>query len=122
MCVPCVPLLQASSVPAFRLGSDSDNSTCSDVEEEEEGVAEMNKVDKVYTVGCFDLFHCGHSTLLRNMRTLGKEVRLFCGFIYLCFSVLINGSTSSSDYYTPGRDISLHNNIMFEHFGKASKF
>jgi len=77
MCNSIVPLLQSSSVPAFRLGSDSDNSTCSDVEEEEEGVAEMNKVDKVdkvYTVGCFDLFHRGHSTLLRNMRKLGKEV------------------------------------------------
>lgn len=31
-------------------------------------------VDKVYTVGCFDLFHSGHIRLLQRMRSLGKQV------------------------------------------------
>jgi len=61
-----------SSAPAFKLcGSDSESSTSSE-QEEEEG----ERVDKVYTVGCFDLFHRGHINLLRNMRKMGKEVRL----------------------------------------------
>ncbi len=34
------------------------------------------KVDKVYTVGCFDLFHRGHRKLLKNMRNLGTEVTI----------------------------------------------
>ncbi|KAK3086485.1 hypothetical protein FSP39_019057 [Pinctada imbricata] len=33
-----------------------------------------NRVDRVYTVGCFDLFHHGHIRLLERMRALGKEV------------------------------------------------
>ncbi|XP_052061941.1 uncharacterized protein LOC127702005 [Mytilus californianus] len=32
------------------------------------------RVDKVYTVGCFDLFHNGHITLLQRMKALGKQV------------------------------------------------
>ncbi len=32
------------------------------------------RVDKVYTVGCFDLFHRGHRKLLKSMKKLGKEV------------------------------------------------
>ena len=39
-----------------------------------ESVAGKKKVDKTYTVGCFDLFHRGHRTLLKYMRILGKEV------------------------------------------------
>ncbi|KAK7498993.1 hypothetical protein BaRGS_00009802, partial [Batillaria attramentaria] len=31
-------------------------------------------VDKVYTVGCFDLFHNGHIRLLQRMRALGRQV------------------------------------------------
>lgn len=34
------------------------------------------RVDKVYTIGCFDLFHHGHITLLQRMRALGKQVRV----------------------------------------------
>lgn len=34
------------------------------------------KVDKVYTVGCFDLFHEGHKILLERLRELGTQVRL----------------------------------------------
>ena len=30
--------------------------------------------DKVYTVGCFDLFHHGHVELLKRMRNYGKRV------------------------------------------------
>ncbi|XP_064598870.1 uncharacterized protein LOC135465558 [Liolophura sinensis] len=32
------------------------------------------RVDKVYTIGCFDLFHFGHVILLRRMKSLGKQV------------------------------------------------
>ena len=33
-----------------------------------------NRVDKVYTVGCFDLFHHGHVKLIERMREIGKKV------------------------------------------------
>ena len=33
-----------------------------------------NRVDKVYTIGCFDLFHHGHVQLINRMRELGKKV------------------------------------------------
>ncbi|XP_052818302.1 uncharacterized protein LOC128244327 [Mya arenaria] len=32
------------------------------------------KMDKVYTVGCFDLFHDGHRILLERLQSLGKQV------------------------------------------------
>lgn len=32
------------------------------------------RADKVYTVGCFDLFHDGHVRLLQRMRQYGREV------------------------------------------------
>ncbi|CAF0772270.1 unnamed protein product [Rotaria sordida] len=32
------------------------------------------RADKVYTVGCFDLFHEGHRLLLQRMRHFGREV------------------------------------------------
>lgn len=32
------------------------------------------RVDKVYTVGCFDLFHHGHIKLIQRMRKIGKIV------------------------------------------------
>ncbi len=32
------------------------------------------RVDKVYTVGCFDLFHHGHIKLIQRMREIGKKV------------------------------------------------
>jgi len=32
------------------------------------------RVDKVYTVGCFDLFHHGHIKLIERMREIGKKV------------------------------------------------
>lgn len=36
--------------------------------------AQDDRTDRVYTVGCFDLFHQGHIRLLQRMRRLGKEV------------------------------------------------
>jgi cytidyltransferase-like protein len=32
------------------------------------------RVDKVFTVGCFDLFHDGHVNLIMRMRQIGKKV------------------------------------------------
>jgi cytidyltransferase-like protein len=32
------------------------------------------RADKVYTIGCFDLFHEGHRLLLLRMRQFGREV------------------------------------------------
>ena len=34
----------------------------------------LKRVDKVYTIGCFDLFHDGHVKLFQRLRTLGKQV------------------------------------------------
>ena len=31
------------------------------------------RADKVYTIGCFDLFHDGHRLLLQRMRQFGRE-------------------------------------------------
>jgi len=33
-----------------------------------------HRVDKIYTIGCFDLFHKGHVRLIQRMRTMGKKV------------------------------------------------
>lgn len=49
------------------------DSSCLSSEEDEHH--RETKVDKVYTVGCFDLFHRGHVNLLKNMRRLGNQVR-----------------------------------------------
>jgi cytidyltransferase-like protein len=32
------------------------------------------KVDIVYTIGCFDLFHQGHVQLIKRMRELGRKI------------------------------------------------
>jgi cytidyltransferase-like protein len=32
------------------------------------------RADKVYTIGCFDLFHQGHRLLLQRMKQFGREV------------------------------------------------
>ena len=32
------------------------------------------RVDKVYTVGCFDLFHYGHIHLFERMSSMGKKL------------------------------------------------
>ena len=51
------------------------------------------RVDKVYTIGCFDLLHEGHIRLFERLRTLGKQVSLnsfTCQVMYFvakCFSV-----------------------------------
>lgn len=65
-----IPKVQSSPALNFRAGSSSSESD--DFANEEDD----NRVDKVYTVGCFDLFHRGHIALLKNMRKLGKEVCL----------------------------------------------
>ena len=33
-----------------------------------------NRVDNVYTVGCFDLFHYGHIHLFERMASIGKSL------------------------------------------------
>ncbi len=52
----------------------SDSLSSENLNKESDGGDE--KVDKVYTVGCFDLFHRGHRKLLKNMRNLGTEVTI----------------------------------------------
>lgn len=36
--------------------------------------ADDGRVDKVYTIGCFDIFHHGHIELLKRMRLYGRKV------------------------------------------------
>jgi len=56
-------------------------------------------VDKIYTVGCFDLFHRGHRKLLRNMRGLGREVCVIITNIsHLCSQVIV-GIHNDDSYY-----------------------
>ena len=63
------------SAPELKsLGGSDSESTGS---EEETAGRGWEKVDKVYTVGCFDLFHRGHVNLLKNMRKMGREVSHF---------------------------------------------
>ena len=63
-------LLRATSVPVMSSFSLGDSDLASSDEDNE------GKVDKVYTIGCFDLFHRGHVNLLRNMRKHGREASL----------------------------------------------
>jgi cytidyltransferase-like protein len=42
-------------------------------ESREENIVD-NRVDKVYTIGCFDIFHEGHVKLIERMRECGKKV------------------------------------------------
>ena len=66
-------LPKVQSAPQFQIN----HSSSSDDSEEDSILRKKNsdeRVDKVYTVGCFDLFHHGHVKLLKNMRKLGKEV------------------------------------------------
>lgn len=37
-------------------------------------ILETERVDKVYTVGCFDLFHEGHKILFQRLKRLGTQV------------------------------------------------
>ena len=78
------PLTHIASAPNLKSLDDSDSAASSDHDENE------GRVDKVYTVGCFDLFHRGHINLLKNMRKLGREVGLCtCScMLHTTFSVL----------------------------------
>lgn len=67
-------LPKVQSAPQFQIR----HSSSSDDSEDDTGQMESDeRVDKVYTVGCFDLFHRGHVNLLKNMRKLGKEVCVY---------------------------------------------
>ena len=68
-------------------GSDSESTGSSDPEEDTAERVGWEKVDKVYTVGCFDLFHRGHVNLLKNMRKMGREVSQGEGGQDTCFSL-----------------------------------
>ena len=41
----------------------------------------IEPVDRVFTIGCFDLFHAGHELLLKRMRAYGRQVK--CGFLLI---------------------------------------
>lgn len=62
------PVPHVSSVPNLRLLNRKDSESSSDEK------SDANMVDKVYTVGCFDLLHRGHEKLFKNMRSMGREV------------------------------------------------
>ncbi|XP_013385612.1 uncharacterized protein LOC106155363 [Lingula anatina] len=60
-------------------------STGSDTEEDEKALYRIRRrslpnididgrVDKIYSIGCFDLFHRGHVAILQKMRNMGKQV------------------------------------------------
>ena len=70
----CVPhVSSAPNLQMLRARTDSESSN-------DEGRGDdSHKVDKVYTVGCFDLLHRGHENLFKNMRTMGREV----WFVYI---------------------------------------
>ena len=55
------------------------------------GAGLQGKVDKVYTVGCFDLLHQGHLNLFERMRQLGKEVSVVYSLSVsvICFVVCV---------------------------------
>ncbi|XP_072013375.1 bifunctional protein HldE-like [Amphiura filiformis] len=44
----------------------------------------IEPVDKVYTIGCFDVFHPGHEVLLKRLRAYGKKV---CVGVHDCNSI-----------------------------------
>ena len=83
---------KVSSAPQFHIrhSSSSDDSE----EDESRKVGSDERVDKVYTVGCFDLFHRGHVNLLKNMRKLGKEVS-FCYYVHISPSIVIGTGKST---------------------------
>ena len=60
-----------SSAPNLQMLSPHTDSESSSDERRDD---DSHKVDKVYTVGCFDLLHRGHEILFKNMRTMGREV------------------------------------------------
>ena len=71
--------MRQQSAPVLRASTSSDSDEESERGQTDDGTTVSRrgeKVDKIYTVGCFDLFHRGHRKLLRNMRNLGKEVVL----------------------------------------------
>lgn len=79
----CLPLV-ASAPDLNSMGRHSESDSSSDYEE---GEGDSQKVDKVYTVGCFDLFHRGHEKLLKLMRTMGREVNTHaCNTMVMCIT------------------------------------
>ena len=82
-------LPKVQSAPQFQISHSSSSDESGD---DEMGQAKNDeRVDKVYTVGCFDLFHHGHVNLLKNMRKLGKEVRATICFtcVQVCVHVCV---------------------------------
>lgn len=53
---------------------ESETKTNNETNIENEKACVDNRVDKVYTIGCFDLFHHGHVQLIKRMREIGKKV------------------------------------------------
>ena len=55
-------------------GKSSLEEKCGELSTSGDKSTEDDRVDKVYTIGCFDLFHHGHIELLNRMRLYGKKV------------------------------------------------
>ena len=92
-------LPKVQSAPQFQIGHNSSSDESGD---DEVGMAKNDeRVDKVYTVGCFDLFHRGHVNLLKNMRKLGKEVTIIILYLmlHMCECCVCNS------YITGARDV-----------------
>ena len=99
----CVPhVSSAPNLQMLRARTDSESSN-------DEGRGDdSHKVDKVYTVGCFDLLHRGHENLFKNMRTMGREVWFVCivqvhtvnvgFFVSFCSACVLCESAPYSNY------------------------
>ena len=56
----------------------------------------LKKVDKVYTIGCFDLFHDGHVNLFQRLRTLGKQVIIYGRYLIFTSTCILPFALSST--------------------------
>ncbi|XP_060081565.1 uncharacterized protein LOC132560880 [Ylistrum balloti] len=64
------------------------------------------RVDKVFSVGCFDLFHDGHRCLLHRLKAIGKQVYCIAGTDPTPFlSCILDTNDGCSCVYIRGDDM-----------------